>query len=475
MGAIREAIAHLPADVSSDAHGVQAPTLEELFAPPSHSAALDPAASVVQGARGAGKSFWAGVLAKRPLRTAAATAYPRLGLDRTEVEFGFTGLPGPEGLDREKLDSILPERTDASSARIFWWATVLRALERACGREKSLRELLPIAEDVEARERLIEHSSRELKNQVLLVVYDALDTVASSWPRRRMLTQALLEVVWAMRAWKTIRPKVFVRPDQLEDDALLFVELPKIRTGAVRLTWSGADLYGLLFSRLALGEARKSFFALLRALGLPTATREEILARRWQLATSEDSQRELMKALAGRYMASGPHGYKKGDTYDWPLKHLADALNEVTPRSFLGLAIGASTFGDPPPNRVFTPDGIRHGLRRASKTRVDQLHQEFPWIKGVLAPLAGLLLPQEEAVVFKAWKRAGTVQRAIKDAAAKGYLPPFARGDDEDEPALFAAMQRIGVMSRRDDGRLDMPDLFRVAAKLLKKGGTAPI
>jgi hypothetical protein len=30
-------------------------------------------------------------------------------------------------------------------------------------------------------------------------------------------------------------------------------------------------------------------------------------------------------------------------------------------------------------------------------------------------------------------------------------------------------------MSRRKDGRIDMPDLFRVAAKLLKKGGTAPL
>lgn len=475
MGAIRDAIARLPADVSSDAHGVQEPKQDELFAPPSHAAALDPAASVVQGARGAGKSFWAGVLAKRELRIAAATAYPRLGLDRTKVEFGFTGLPGRDGLDREKLDSFLPDRADAGAARAFWWATVLRALERACGRERELKELLPAAEDLEERERLIERCSGELGNEVLLVVYDALDTVATSWPRRRMLTHALLEVVWAMRAWKSVRPKVFVRPDQLEDDALLFVELPKIRTGAVRLTWSGTDLYGLLFSRLALGEARKPFLTLLHALRLPTATREDILARRWQLATNEDSQRELMRAFAGRYMASGPHGYKKGNTYDWPLKHLADAFNEVTPRSFLGLAIGAATFGDPPTTRVFTPDGIRHGLRRASKTRVDQLHQEFPWIKGVLAPLAGLLLPQEETSVFKAWKRAGTVQRAVKDAAAKGYLPPFARGEDEDEPALFAAMQRIGVMFRRDDGRLDMPDLFRVAAKLLKKGAPAPV
>lgn len=477
MTPIREAIGALPPDIASDAHGVQAPTLDQVFAPSTHSAALDPSAPVVQGARGAGKSFWAGVLGDKKLRAIAAKAYPRLGLDRIDVRFGYTGLPGPEGLDKEKLDSLVPERASAEVARAFWWSTVLRALERALGRDRSLKDLLPIATDVEKREELIVGGIQQLEKQgtVLLVVYDALDTVASSWPRRRMLTQALLEVVWAMRAWRALRPKVFVRPDQLEDDALLFVELPKIRTGAVRLTWTGTDLYGLLFSRLALSDARKPFSAALHELSIELPGREDILARRWELATDERSQRRVMTAFAGRYMAPGPHGYKKGDTYEWPLNHLGDAFTEVTPRSFLGLAIGAATYGQPPPNRVFTPDGIRHGLRRASKTRVDQLHQEFPWIKGVLAPLAGLLLPQDEDIVFKAWKRAGTVDRAVRDAAANGYLPPFPRGAEEGESALFAAMQRIGVMFRRKDGRLDMPDLFRVAAKLLKKGGTAPL
>jgi hypothetical protein len=114
-------------------------------------------------------------------------------------------------------------------------------------------------------------------------------------------------------------------------------------------------------------------------------------------------------------------------------------------------------------------------LRSASRTRVDQLHQEFPWIKGVLAPLAGLLLPQEETEVFSVWKRAGTVKMAVRDADANGYLPPFPDPKDAHERALYFAMERVGVMFRRRDQRIDMPDLFRVAAKLLKKGGTAPL
>ena len=174
-------------------------------------------------------------------------------------------------------------------------------------------------------------------------------------------------------------------------------------------------------------------------------------------------------------MATGPYGHRKGRTYDWPLTHLSDAFKEVTPRSFLGLMIGASKHGHPPPDRVITPEGIRHGLREASKTRVDQLHQEFPWIKGMLAPLAGLLLPMPSDEVYDVWKHADTVTQALEDANAHGYLPPFAQLSHPNERDCYVAMERIGVMFRHKDGRLDMPDLFRVAAKLLKKGGAAPL
>ncbi|WP_437626585.1 hypothetical protein [Sorangium sp. So ce1151] len=95
----------------------------------------------------------------------------------------------------------------------------------------------------------------------------------------------------------------------------------------------------------------------------------------------------------------------------------------------------------------------------------------------MLAPLAGLLLPQEEEQVFAVWRRAGTLRAAIDDARKEGYLPPVdpRRGQEVHERALYTEMERIGVMLRRKDGRIDMPDLFRVAAKLLKKGGTAPL
>lgn len=463
--------------MSNDAVGAYVPRLDEIYAPETHAAALDSATPIVVGPRGAGKSFWSGVLGQRDTRLAAAKAYPKLKLDRLFVEFGFTGLVGgADGVGVDALVANVPMNSEPEVARAFWWATILRAAERSLTKEKhsSWPELMKVGANFEERDSLLAKYEKNLRNteNTLLVVYDALDVMATNWPRRRMLTETLLEVVWAMRAYRNLRVKLFIRPDQIDDDALRFVELPKLQTGAVRLTWAREDLYGLLFSRLS-NEA--AFKRLLRKGKLTPGTPATILTRKWTPSYDTETQARIMTWLAGTFMADGPNGYKKGKTYDWPVVHLADAYNEVTPRSFLGMMISAAKFGAAPDDRALTPDGIRHGLRAASKTRVDQLHQEFQWIKGVLAPLAGLLLPQDDKDVFKAWKSAKTLPLLLQDATVHKYLPPFSVEGKTTERDLFLALERIGVMFVRKDGRLDMPDLFRVAAKLLKKGGTTPL
>lgn len=477
---IRRAIALIPTDISTDAVGQHVPKLEDMYTPEKQLAALDPGTPVVVGSRGTGKSFWAGVLGQDETRLAADRVYPSLGLQRLVVRFGFTGvIGGANGVSTEHLQSFVDEDS-AALAKAFWWATILRAAESVEGNRPKFSEIKAIALDVEAREERLQYFEQALseKSQTLLVVYDALDAVATTWSRRRMLTEALVEVVWAMRAYRSIKLKLFLRPDQIDDDALRFVELPKLRTGAVRLKWSGTDLYGMLFARLALTsdvEVAQSFASLLQSQNISVPDREAVLSRRWSLCDRPEQQALLMSTLAGPFMAQGANGYKKGKTYEWPLNHLADALDEVTPRSFLGLMVSAAQYGSQPINRALSPEGIQHGLRAASKTRVDQLHQEFQWIKGVLAPLAGLLLPGVESDVFQAWKKTGTLQSLKTDAVKNNYLPPFDISGECSESDLFEALKRIGVMFRRKDERIDMPDLYRVAAKLLKKGATAPI
>jgi hypothetical protein len=181
-----------------------------------------------------------------------------------------------------------------------------------------------------------------------------------------------------------------------------------------------------------------------------------------------------MDRLAGLYMG---RGNKKGGTYDWPYKHLGDSVGQVTPRSFIKLFVEAAKFGQVPPSQVISAEGIRHGLREASKVRVDQLGIEYKWVKRALAPLAGVTVPCEQQVIFDRWRETNTIEKILEEASdtQRGFLPPFPLPSKGNKLEMLAnAMQRIGLLSVREDGRIDIPDLFRVAAMMLKKGGTPP-
>jgi hypothetical protein len=58
----------------------------------------------------------------------------------------------------------------------------------------------------------------------------------------------------------------------------------------------------------------------------------------------------------------------------------------------------------------------------------------------------------------------------------RAYLGPIElSGSLSGDPGvLLESLRRIGVVERRPDGRINMPDIFRVAAKLLERGGIPP-
>lgn len=313
---LRRLIGAIPSDVSNDAIGARAPKIDDMFAPEAHAAALDPNNPIVVGARGAGKSFWSGVLGNEATKEAAALAYPRLSLGKVLVEFGYTGVPGGRGLARDVIDSLNADETE-ESARAFWWATILRAAY-FYKKEKppKFSDLIALAKDWEERGEFLDSVNDDLiaSGKKLLIVYDALDTISTTWSGRRRLTEALLEVVWALRGYPEIAPKLFVRPDQIDDSSLRFVELPKLRAGAIRLLWTGTDLYGLFFSRIGLAKDSDAIAAvteLLREVNLLPPTREDVLKGSWTPAWEEGTQRLLMELLAGPFMGSGTYGYKR--------------------------------------------------------------------------------------------------------------------------------------------------------------------
>jgi len=480
FSAIRSVLASLPSD--HDASGEHRPTVDEIFTPDQHANALDPNTPVVVGARGTGKSFWAGVLGQDDTRAETTIAYPHLGLDRLIVRPGYSGLQGDDTVSAKAIDVRVPKGTETERATDFWQAVIIRAAKSALGPNQelpSIRELMESYADPEdaAKEFKLLDQQFSASGRTLLVTFDALDTLSREWVRSSLLVDALFEVVWALRARRSIRAKVFIRPEQLNDESLRFVELPKLRSGRVELEWNQVDLYGLLYWRLStvpIADAMNAFRTLVEQSGSRIPLDSVQRRRKWPLLTNRNSQKPVMERLAGLYMGKTN---KKGGTYDWPYKHLGDAVGQVTPRSFIKLFVEAAKFGQVQGSQVVSAEGIRHGLREASKVRVDQLGIEYKWVRRALAPLAGVTVPCEPQVIFDRWSETNTVETILEAASdeRQGFLPPFPLPSKGNELELLArAMQRIGLLSYRDDGRIDIPDLFRVAALMLKKGGTPP-
>lgn len=473
---LRETIGGLATD--HDASGEQQPQVGEVFAPRQHAAALAPSTLIVVGARGAGKSFWAGVLGQDPTRELAAEVYPNLGLDRLRVRYGYTGFGEDTAAGRQTIEKRVPSN-DHEAAVELWQHVILRAALDAVGDPRGKGTIAEIAKEFdepEIFEREMRKVDRELGNldAVALVIFDALDTLAREWKRLTLLTDALFEAVWSLRALKNVRAKIFIRPDQLNDEGLRFVELPKIRNGRVELNWTRRDLYGLLFSRIYEAEKAlnlRDFQEIAADEGAPVPTTSLARLKVWPLSQSEERQKQVMERLSGPYMGAGSN---KGATFPWTFNHLADARGVVTPRSFLKLFVEAALYTQSSSHLVFTPDAIRHGLREASKIRVEQLALEYRWIKRALAPLAGLKVPCQRYEIHELWHFSGTVGIIDSAAEAEGFLPPYrASLDLTSEEALEMALVRIGVLSYRPDGRADIPDLFRIAARMFKLGGVA--
>jgi hypothetical protein len=417
------------------------------------------------------------VLGDDDTREAASGAYPHIGLNNVIVQFGFTGLSGDGSIDRAIIDRQVANGEERSRGGLLWRCVVLRALKVALApteRTPRIGELMDEFSDPEDWQDECAKADRRLtqRRKKLVIVFDALDSIAIEWDRLRELTDSLLEVAWSIRGYRSVRAKLFMRPDQMRDLGLRFVEIPKLVAGATNLRWSGTDLYGVMYARLAGSSDSEAFSELLSVEGISLPPRNLKRLRVWPLSYDRSVQARVFTRLAGSYMG---RGHKKGRTYDWPVRHLADGHNEVTPRSFLTLMIEAARSSQQVEDQAISAEGIRHGLREASKTRVNQLDLEFPWIKRALVPLARMQVPSTADVIKSRWSETDTLTAIKRQARERQFLAPFdPKMERPDDEQLIATLVRIGVLVVRADSRFDMPDLFRVAARLLKKGGVAP-
>ncbi len=462
---LRDCLRQIAPSPSHDA--VNPPRPDEVYAPRSHEAALDPARILVVGDRGAGKSFWCGCLLNDDLRSTLHGVYPKLGLDACKVELGFGGTPRSKTAPSPAVFDELQRK--GFEAKDIWHGTILRCLEQAVEIEDLPRKwddlVQAVREDVQSIEDFLGEADQHLlqEGRKVIIVFDALDRVGSDWDTIRKRTKALLQLCLSLRSFRTIKPKIFIRPDQYKDRVLTdFPDASKLTTSSVRLEWERKDLFGLLFSYLANHDLASREFQSLASGSLVELGSPAKLAS--PLQDNEEVQESVFMKLAGRYMGKNA---RKGRTYRWIHGHLADAHGSVTPRTFLEAFREAAERTPPETPTPLSYRGLQDGLRAASQVRLEQLAEDYAWIEPALGPLAEMKVPCHDSELVKRWKESN-----VEDTIARlDSLAPIEFQNDQDtHSALLSALIRIGVAERRPDQRINVPDIYRVAAKLVKQG-----
>lgn len=450
------------------------------YVPPAHARALDPEATLIEGMRGAGKSFWWSLLASNEHREFVQKNFTEARLPaRIVVRQGFgTAFSNQNYPDPETLAQLV----QAFKPRIIWRAVIATHAHF----EGSFAQLTDWPQRVQWIASNPEQFSVALAaadarfeqtGSTLLLLFDALDRLADDWQHIRPLAKGLLQVALEVRSTKRMRCKVYVRPDMLRDEEIAsFPDFSKLEAGKAILTWRRADLYALLFQRLGnASQGGAPFRTLAHALaGIPNDLASSAWKVPQQLRTDEAMQEELFEMLAGKAMGANT---KRGKPYTWLVNHLQDSMDQVSPRSFFA-ALRAAAVETPADDLLpLNYRGIQVGVQQASQIRVKEIIEDYPWVKWVMEPLRGnLTVPCGILDIEKIWKDEQTVSQLEGRLSKQGdavKLPP--QNLDFGTSGILADLESLGILERIDGKRIQMPDVYRVAFGFGRRGGVKPL
>jgi hypothetical protein len=271
---------------------------------------------------------------------------------------------------------------------------------------------------------------------------------------------------------------MFIRPDMESDREIWSIrDGSKLKQNLVNLNWTTRDLYGFVWHWFMLdGKTRNEFASLAKSAGkvnVLTSRGEHVVKVPDALLDDETKQKAIFEKLAGSMMGAGS---RKGHPYTWIPKHLADAKGLVSLRSFIIALRDAARGSSNTSKTAMTYEQIKIGVQRASYNRVEQLKEDYIWIEDVLKPLKGLATPNEDREkADRTFLKIITLKKNEPDC----LIPVELEGLDETDPKIYQnmieALRNIGVAERRDDGRLNVPDLFQVASGMVRRGGVRPI
>ena len=172
------------------------------------------------------------------------------------------------------------------------------------------------------------------------------------------------------------------------------------------------------------------------------------------------TQERLFHRFTGPFMGESA---RKGFPYRWLPTHLADAHNDISPRSFLSAlttAVAHTTVHHADHGYAIHFRSLHAGVHEASRIRVGEI-AEHPWVQPLMTALAGhVAVPFEVADAEARWHAADAF--ADVDVVASGFT------------RLQCAQAPRGAWRlARDEalGRIDVPDIYRLGFKLARRGG----
>ncbi len=459
------------------------PEAGRLYVPAIHAKALNPDSDLVEGMRGAGKTFWCSALQNDALRGLLASN-PEVGLALdTKVTVGYgESTSNPNAPDSDTLIQLV-ERQDVTP--YILWKTVLfhQVADGAYPEEYAAFNAVP--DPWNARIQWVHFHPDQVasifrscdaklaeRGAYHIVLFDALDRTANDWQRMSEMLTGVLRVALFSRSYRRIRVKVFARPDQLAMTKMnAFTDASKIINSRFKLEWQPRELYGLLWQYLANGAGFGEYFRSVSSDHFGLVWRE-VSPGAWysegHQGRDEILQKKLFHCFTGPLMGAGS---KKGSPYTWLPNHLGDADNNVSPRTFLTALQHAAVRGsDRSHHRFFLHhEDIRRGVWKASEGRVIEMDDDYPWASDLLRRLEGEQLPLKVEAISRKWT-------AAKDHALnniknddKTRLPPAHL--NEGVQGVLMDMERLGMVQSLRDGRINVPDVYRLGCGMKRRGG----
>lgn len=443
---------------------------------PMHRLALRREKVVVLGGRGAGKSALF-----RLLTLERKYLLDFFGDDLPEAATWVNGFSDDEKIHPQPPEiDALAASPDNERLRLFWMSHLLTVLlEKEPGLVDLPDELRALLAD--SRETLVARIAALMpsiglltraldviddrlakKNRTLFVAYDQIDRLGAHDTKKRARLAGTLLSMWLTLSnrYRNLRAKVFLRHDVFEDSQRVYADATKLAARAVSLDWDVESLFRVVARHLAndvhgdpvgLVETREWLSGIdgmeLRTSKLTGWMPGEI---------SSETQRCFGIALAGEYMGSGP---TKGRTYKWIVNHLQDANLRVVPRSMLSLlGLSAHNALKAPPARgvpLMTPTLLAGALAETSRARVTEIGEEYKVVQRIRN------LANESVLLDR---------KVTIDLLAR-LVPGEEAGLPGDGEIVLDELCRLGVLKIREDGRIDVPDIYRYGYGIKRKGG----